>query len=223
MNMIDLRVSLDFLALLKANNDREWFQANKSLYDEAKEEFEQFIAVLIPVVRGIDPDVDVVSPKECLFRIFRDVRFSKDKSPYKSNFGAFIARGGRKSPYAGYYLHMEPGASFVGGGVYMPESHCLKAIRNGIFENIEEYKAVIEGEEFRKFFGGMFGEKLKTAPKGFPKHFPDIDLLKNKHYAVTHKVDDGFWFSDTLVEDVTEIFSVLYVLNRFLNNAISKV
>ncbi len=218
-----MRVSLDFLALLKANNDREWFQANKSLYDEAKEEFEQFIAVLIPVIRGIDPDVDVVSPKECLFRIFRDVRFSKNKSPYKNNFGAFIARGGRKSPYAGYYLHMEPGASFVGGGVYMPESHYLKAIRKEIFENIQEYKAVIEGGEFRKFFGGMFGEKLKTAPKGFPKDFPDIDMLKNKHYAVTHKVDDGFWFSDTLVEDVTEIFSVLYVLNRFLNNAISKV
>ena len=216
-----LHKAVDFLEKLKANNNREWFQANKRLYDDAKGEFEQLIAMLIPVVRGIDSGVDVVSPKECLFRIFRDVRFSKDKSPYKTNFGAFIAKGGRKSPYAGYYLHIEPGASFVGGGAYMPESQYLKAIRTEIFENAEEYKTIITSDDFRKYFGGMFGEKLKTAPKGFPKDFADIDLLKNKHYAVTHRVEDGFWFSDTLVEKVTEIFSVLYVLNRFLNNAIS--
>lgn len=217
---MDLHGTVGFLEKLKANNKREWFQANKSLYDDARGEFEQFIAVLIPVVREIDPDVDVVSPKECLFRIFRDVRFSKDKSPYKTNFGAFIAKGGRKSPYAGYYVHIEPGASFVGGGAYMPESQYLKAIRTEIFENVDEYKAIVEGAEFRKFFGGMFGEKLKTAPKGFPKEFSDIDLLKNKHYAVAHRVEDDFWFSDTLVEDVAEMFRVQYVLNRFLNNAI---
>lgn len=218
---MDLHGTVDFLEKLKENNNREWFQANKRLYDDARGEFEQFIAMLIPVVRGIDSGVDVVSPKECLFRIFRDVRFSKDKSPYKTNFGAFIAKGGRKSPYAGYYLHIEPGASFIGGGAYMPESQYLKAIRNGIFKNVDEYKAIIEGAEFRKFFGGMFGEKLKTAPKGFPKDFADIDLLKNKHYAVTHRVENGFWFSDSLVEDVKEMFSALYGLNRFLNNAIS--
>ena len=218
---MDLHGTVDFLGKLKANNNREWFQANKQLYDDARGEFEQFIAILIPVIRGIDPDVDVMSPKECLFRIFRDVRFSKDKSPYKTNFGAFIARGGRKSPHAGYYIHIEPGASFVGGGAYMPESQYLKAIRTEIFENPEEYKTIITSDYFRKYFGGMFGEKLKTAPKGFPKEFPDIDLLKNKHYAVTHRVEDGFWFSDTLVEDVAEMFGALYVLNRFLNNAIS--
>ena len=218
---MDLHGTVDFLEKLKENNNREWFQANKRLYDDAREEFEQFIAMLIPVVRGIDSSVDVVSPKECLFRIFRDVRFAKDKSPYKTNFGAFIAKGGRKSPYAGYYLHIEPGASFIGGGAYMPESQYLKAIRNGIFKNVDEYKAIIEGAEFRKFFGGMFGEKLKTAPKGFPKDFADIDLLKNKHYAVTYRVENGFWFSDSLVEDVKEMFSALYGLNRFLNNAIS--
>ena len=216
-----LHKAVDFLEKLKTNNNREWFQANKRLYDDAKGEFEQLIAMLIPVVRGIDSGVDVVNPKECLFRIFRDVRFSKDKSPYKANFGAFIAKGGRKSPYAGYYLHIEPGASFVGGGAYMPESQYLKAIRTEIFENAEEYKAIITSDDFRKYFGGMFGEKLKTAPKGFPKDFADIDLLKNKHYAVAHRVEDGFWLSDTLVEKVTEIFSVLYVLNKFLNNAIS--
>ena len=218
---MDVKNSFTFLEALRKNNNREWFQANKSFYDLARGEVEQLVATLIPIVRGIDPDVDVVSPKECLFRIFRDVRFSKDKSPYKTNFGAFIARGGRKSPYAGYYLHIEPGASFVGGGAYMPESHYLKAIRSEIFENTGEYKAIIESQEFRKFYGGMYGEKLKTAPKGFPKDFPDIDLLKNKHYAVTHRVEDDFWFSDSLVDDVTGMFSVLYGLNRFLNNAIS--
>ncbi len=220
---MDLHGIIDFLGKLKTNNNREWFQANKSLYEDARGEFEQCIAILIPVIRGIDPGVDVVSPKECLFRIFRDVRFSKDKSPYKTNFGAFIARGGRKSPYAGYYVHIEPGGSFVGGGAYMPESPYLKAIRNEIFENVEAYKAIIQAEPFRNYFGGMFGEKLKTAPKGFPKEFPDIDLLKNKHYAVTHRVEDEFWFSDNLIDELTEIFSALYVLNRFLNNAICTV
>ena len=220
---MDVQNSINFLDALRKNNNREWFQANKPFYDSARADVEQLVAVLIPVVREIDPEVDVVSPKECLFRIFRDVRFSKDKSPYKTNFGAFIARGGRKSPYAGYYLHIEPGASFVGGGAYMPESRYLKAIRYEIFENIDEYKAILESEGFGKYFGGMFGEKLKTAPKGFPKDFPDIDLLKNKHYAVTHRVTDDFWFSASLVDDVAEMFSVLYGLNRFLNNAIDKV
>jgi len=215
-----LQGTVDFLGRLKANNDREWFQTNKSFYDDARGAFEQCIAMLIPFVREIDPDVDVVSPKECLFRIFRDVRFSKDKFPYKNNFGAFIAKGGRKSPYAGYYLHIEPGASFVGGGAYMPESHYLKAIRSEILENAEEYKTIIESEDFRRYFGGLFGEKLKTAPKGFPKDFPDIDLLKNKHYAVTHSVDDNFWTSEGLTENLKAIFSTLFVFNRFLNNAI---
>lgn len=220
---MDVQNSINFLDALRKNNNREWFQANKPFYDSARADVEQLVAVLIPVVREIDPEVDVVSPKECLFRIFRDVRFSKDKSPYKTNFGAFIARGGRKSPYAGYYLHIEPGASFVGGGAYMPESRYLKAIRYEIFENIDEYKAILESEGFGKYYGRMFGEKLKTAPKGFPKDFPDIDLLKNKHYAVTHRVTDDFWFSASLVDDVAEMFSVLYGLNRFLNNAIDKV
>ena len=220
---MDVQNSINFLDALRKNNNREWFQANKPFYDSARADVEQLVAVLIPVVREIDPEVDVVSPKECLFRIFRDVRFSKDKSPYKTNFGAFIARGGRKSPYAGYYLHIEPGASFVGGGAYMPESRYLKAIRYEIFENIDEYKAILESEGFGKYYGRMFGEKLKTAPKGFPKDFPDIDLLKNKHYAVTHRVTDDFWFSASLVDDVAEMFSVLYGLNRFLNNTIDKV
>ncbi|NEX14461.1 MAG: TIGR02453 family protein [Prosthecochloris sp.] len=218
---MSLQVTVDFLGRLMANNDREWFQEHKLLYDDARGAFEQFIAMLIPLVREIDPDVDVMIPKECIFRIFRDVRFSRDKSPYKTNFGAFIAKGGRKSPYAGYYLHIEPEASFVGGGAYMPESHYLKAIRNGIFENAEEYRTIIQREDFRKYFGGLFGEKLKTAPKGFPKDFPDIDLLKNKHYAVTHRVDDDFWTSEGMTENLKTIFSALYVFNRFLNNAIS--
>ncbi len=223
MAMMDLRKALDFLKKLKAHNNREWFQRNKSLYDAARGGFEELIAILIPVVRKIDSEVDVVSPKECLFRIYRDVRFSKNKSPYKTNFGAHIAKGGRKTLYAGYYVHIEPGASFIGGGAYMPEPQSLKAIRNEIFENTDNYKKIVEGAAFRKFYGGMYGERLKIAPKGFPKDFPDIDLLKNKHYAVTHRVDDEFWFSGSLVDDVAEMFSALYGLNRFLNTAIGNV
>ena len=220
---MDLHIPINFLDELKSNNDKEWFQKHKALYDEARGEFEQFIGILIPVIRDIDPDVDAMHPKECMFRIFRDVRFSKDKSPYKTNFGAFIAKGGRKSPYAGYYIHVEPGQSFVGGGAYMPESQYLKAIRTEIYDNVDEYKTIICGTGFKKYFGGIFGEKLKTAPKGFPKDFPDIDLLKNKHYAVACKVDDDYWFSDNLIDDLAEVFKVLFVFNKFINNVISRV
>ncbi len=220
---MNLQKAVDFLEQLKANNNREWFQANKSRYEEARGEFEQLVAMLIPVARDKDPDVDVIAPKECVFRIFRDVRFSKDKSPYKTNFGALIAKGGRKSPYAGYYLHLEPGASFIGGGAYMPEAQYLRAIRNEIFENTEDYQAIVAHAEFRKLFGEPVGEKLKSAPRGFPKDFPAIDLLKYKHYAVTHAVDDEFWFSENLTGEIGNLFSVLYSLNRFLNNAIGKV
>ncbi len=220
---MDLQGTVSFLEALQSNNNREWFNANKARYDDARASFEAFIGVLIPVVRGIDPDVDVDDPGECLFRIYRDVRFSGDKSPYKNNFGAFLAKGGRKSPYAGYYLHIEPGASFVGGGAYMPQAPYLKAIRRSIYEHPREYKAILHSDDFSSCFGTIFGETLKTSPRDFPKDFPDIELLKHKHYAVTHPVDDQLWFSGEVIDRVREIFAVLYPFNRFLNAAIASV
>ena len=114
-------IILDFLSKLKENNNREWFQANKKFYEEAKSEVEAFVDDLIPRMAAFEPSLKYVTAKECMFRIFRDVRFSKDKVPYKTNMGAWITKGGRKSPGPGYYLHIQPGESMLAGGVYMPE------------------------------------------------------------------------------------------------------
>jgi len=219
---MDLRLPINFLIQLALNNNRTWFNANRDLYNSARKEFNQFIDILIPVIKDIDPEINVLSAQECTFRIFRDARFSRGGSPYKTNFGAHIAKGGRKSSYAGFYVHMEPNGSFVGGGIYMPQPKYLKAIRTEIYENTQEYKAIINSANFKRYFDEIYGEKLKTAPRDFPKDYKDIDLLKNKHYAVTHNVDDAFWTSERLIEDLTQIFKAQYVFNRFLNKAIKK-
>ena len=218
-----LKKSYQFLHQLRQNNNREWFQKNKPLYVEAKDEFELFINNLISEIQHIDSEVDVFDAKECMFRIFRDVRFSKNKEPYKLNFGAFIAKGGRKSPFAGYYIHFQPGDSFIGGGVYMPQPRFLLSIRTKIYEHPEEYKKIINDTEFKKYFNGLFGDTLKTAPRGFPKDFSDIELLKNKHYAVAHHVPDSFWESEHLLDAICDIAKAQYQFNSFLNKAIQEV
>ena len=139
--MINKNILL-FLNELKNNNNRDWFHANKPKYNEAKVEFENYINNLIPEIGKFDNEIKHLEAKECIFRIFRDVRFSKDKSPYKPNFGAYIVKGGKKSGNAGYYLHIEPENSFLGGGIYMPPSNILKAIRIEIYENIDEFKSI---------------------------------------------------------------------------------
>ena len=212
---------LKFLTDLKDNNNREWFQANDSIYRLALKEFESFINALIPAIREFDPLVGTVSAKDCLFRIYRDVRFSKDKSPYKTNFGAYIARGGRKSMMAGYYVHAEPGGSFLAGGLYMPPADILKKVREEIYYNAEEYKKILHHEEFIKYFPQMDDpQKLVKAPKGFPAEWPDIDLLKLKSYAVIHYVDDDRLINDSYLGYARDVFSNLRVLNNFFNKTL---
>ena len=217
---MNLQKSLNFLTELEQNNNRDWFTKNKEKYVEAKQEFEFFVELLIPKIKEIDKEIDVFHAKECLFRIYRDVRFSKDKRPYKTNFGAYIAKGGRKSQLAGYYFHLEPNASFIGGGIYMPQSKELKAIRTDIFENPAHFKEIINNKEFKKYFPEIYGEKLKTAPRGFPKDFEDIDLLRHKSYAGVHKLDNSIYKSDTIIDYFMKVFKIQYTFNQFLNETI---
>jgi len=219
---MDLKIIFEFLIDLQFNNNKNWFKENHDRYSQAKTQFEEFVTILIPKLKQLDDSIDVTSPNDCIFRIFRDVRFSKNKEPYKTNLGAFIAKGGRKRSFAGYYIHLEPDKSFIGGGIYMPESNILKAIRTEIFENIDEFKNIISREKFRKYFPEIYGEKLTLAPKGFPKNFEEIDLLKYKHYAVAYTVDNSFWFENELFENLMDIFYAQYPLNKFLNRAVSK-
>ncbi|MCT4604375.1 MAG: DUF2461 domain-containing protein [Marinifilum sp.] len=210
----------EFLTQLRENNNREWFQANKKKYDKAKKDFELFIELSIEQIKIIDPEVSGINAKDCLFRIFRDVRFSEDKRPYKTNFGAFIAKNGRKSRYGGYYIHIEPDECFLGGGCYMPASNVLKAIRTEIYHHPNEFKSIIESSEFKRHFPEMYGDKLKTAPRGFPKDFDHIDLLNYKHYAVGKSVSNEIVCSNKFVEEIDKTFKALYPLNKFLNEIV---
>jgi uncharacterized protein (TIGR02453 family) len=214
-------IILDFLSQLKENNDREWFHRNKSMYDAAKAEMEAFVDILIPRIAIFDPSVKYTNSKDCLFRIYRDVRFSKDKSPYKTNMGAWISKGGRKSPGPGYYLHIQPGESMLAGGVYMPEPDQLKKIRQEIYYNAEEFKAILGNKSAKKYFNGLsVWDKQKLPPRDFPKDFPDIDLLKYRHYTVAHMLDDKQLSEKDFSKLVVKVFGLMKPLNAFLERAL---
>jgi uncharacterized protein (TIGR02453 family) len=215
-----LEETLHFLIDLKFNNNRNWLAANDTRFRKAQKTFEELVENLIPELRRMDNGIEEMKAKDCIFRIYRDVRFSPNKEPYKTNFGAYISMGGRKSIYAGYYIHFEPDASFLGGGIYMPEPDVLLKIRTGIFNNAEEFKAIIQNKSFKKYFDGFFGDPLKMAPKGFSKDFPDIDLLKYKHYAVGHDVSNEFWTEDNLIERIMGVFQAQQPFNQYLNNCL---
>lgn len=219
---MDATLVLDFLTQLKLNNNREWFQANKKWYDDSKKEVENFVSGIISTISAIDPSLQTPPMKDCMFRIFRDVRFGADKSPYKTNFGAFIAHGGRKSSYPGYYFHFEPGESMLAGGVYQPQPDTLKLLRNEVYFHSSELKSILEKPSFIKHFNqlGDF-DKMKKAPKDFPADFPDIDLLKYRSYIVSQQIPDKIVVSDNYQKEVLEMVRELQPFMAFLNRAIS--
>lgn len=211
---------LDFLNQLKKNNNRDWFNDNKKTYLEAKAEFDAMVNRLIPEIRKFDPAIGTLTAKECVFRIYRDVRFSKDKSPYKTNMGGFITRGGRKAGFAGYYLHIDPEESFIAGGNHMPSTENLKKIRQEILYNVDDFKKIINNSSFKKVYGELDGEKLSRPPKDFPADFADIDLLKFKSFTVMHSIKAEQILDSDFESYVTKTFKTLYPLNDFLNQAI---
>jgi len=215
-------IILEFLKELKENNNREWFQANKKRYDAAKAEMEAFVDSLIPGIAEFDPAVKYITAKECMFRIFRDVRFAKDKSPYKTNMGAWISGGGRKSSGPGYYIHVQPGESMLAGGVYMPEPDQLKKIRQEIFYNAPEFKGILDKKDAKKYFNGLSEwDKQKLPPRDFPKDFPDIDLLKYRHYTVAHMLTDEQVNEKDFSKLVLKVLRLMRPLNEFLERALN--
>jgi uncharacterized protein (TIGR02453 family) len=218
---MDANLILEFLSLLRDNNNREWFQGNKDLYDRARKEFENFINELIPEIYEFDKSIGMVTARDCLFRLFRDIRFSNDKTPYKTNFGAFIARGGRKGIYPGYYIHLETAQSMLAGGIYMPPPEVTKAVRQEIYYNSSEFRKILEKDEFRKFFGKLDDfDKIKKPPKDFPPDFPDIDLLKYRSYTIVHNADDKQVRGQSYLAYAVKVFKAMYPLNAFLSRAI---
>lgn len=213
---------LRFLSELKENNNKEWFDDNRKWYEESRKKILFLSELINQEIAKFDPEVGILNPKDCVFRIFRDVRFSNDKTPYKTNMGSFIAKGGRKSIHAGYYIHIEPGQSFVGGGSYCPPADALKAFRTEIFDHPEELKSIIFSESFQKIYPDMYDDRLKTAPKGFPKDFPEMELLKYKSFAFTSKFEDSVVTGDQYVNQIVSALKELYPVNRFLNIALEK-
>ncbi len=219
---MDTALVLEFLTELKVNNNREWFLENKKWYDASKKEVESFVSEMIVAISAIDPLLQTPSMKDCMFRIFRDVRFGADKSPYKTNFGAFIARGGRKSSFPGYYFHFEPGESMLAGGVYMPPPDVLKLLRNEVYYHSDEFKGILANPSFQKHFDqlGDF-DKLKKPPKDFPADFPDVDLLKYRSYIVSRVFADTAVTSGDYHKQLIEMVKELQPFMAFLNRAIS--
>jgi uncharacterized protein (TIGR02453 family) len=221
-----LEKSINFLSQLRDNNYKEWFHENKPFYDEAKKEFESFVNLLIKEIKSIDNEIGFPEPKDCIFRIFRDIRFSHDKTPYKTNFGAYIAKGGnRKSEYGGYYFHLEPGNSLFAGGIWMPQPDILKSIRNEIYNNANEFLAIVESKEFKKHFIGIDSDSvLKTAPKDFPKDWPYIAYLKFKSYTVSKSIPDELLLSPKILfSEANKVFGAMAPLNQFFNAVISDI
>ena len=217
-----MKVLFEFLSDIRDNNNREWFLENRKRYEESKEQMLFFTELMIQEIRKFDSEIPMMSPKDCLFRIFRDVRFSKDKLPYKTHMGSFIAAGGRKSMRAGYYIHIEPGNSFLGGGIWCPQPDPLRAIRSEILDNAEDFKKIIEDKEFSKYYKMIEGDKLKMAPKGFDKNFEDIELLKYKSYAFGSQIGDSRILNENFAEYSVSAFEELYKANRFLNSSLDK-
>lgn len=215
--------TVNFLKELIQNNNREWFQANKTEYDKARENVIDFTGKLIKQLHKINPNVDeALEPKKCVMRIYRDIRFSKNKMPYKNNFGISIPMSGTKLGGVEYYFHLTPGASFIAGGYWMPEADHLKAIRQEIDYNGHDLKAIIDDPEFVRLFGDFRQqEQLKTTPKGYGADNENIELLKLKSFIVSHTIKDKDLFKPDAVDYVAQVCEKLNPLTVFLKNAIA--
>ncbi len=217
--------TLKFLKDLKKNNNKPWFDAHRSSYESAKADFATFIQGVIDRHGKKDNTIKELKAKECMFRINRDVRFSKDKSPYKNNIGASINRGGRKSVFAGYYFHCQPGDSFLGGGLWIPMPPDLKKVRQEIDYCFDEFKKITGSKKFKSVYGDLSKEdgiSLVKVPPGFEKDSPAADYLKLKSFIALKKLDDKDLTSKNLAAITAEAFETLQPLIYFLNRALEE-
>ena len=210
--------TLQFLKTLLKNNNRNWFTENKNLYIEAQKDVLLFVENLIEEMSKFEEEILKIDAKKSLFRIYRDVRFSKDKSPYKTNFGAGLGMG-KGTRITGYYLHIEPGKSFLAGGVYQPEPSVLKEIRKEISMSGNEFLKILEQKDFRNHFRGLSVEnKLQRVPAGFEKDDPMSEYLKLKNFIVVHPISDASLLKENAAKDFAKIFESIKPLNDFLES-----
>jgi uncharacterized protein (TIGR02453 family) len=217
--------TLNFLKKLKANNKKEWMDANRDAYLDAKADFEAFTGALLLAVAKNDPSIAHLQAKDCTFRINRDVRFSKNKDPYKTNMACYITRGGKKGAFAGYYCHVEPGKAFMAGGIWMPEAPVLKKLCQEIDYNFNDFKKIVNSKKFNATFGDLDrseGVALSRPPKGYDVENPAIEYLKMKSFIATVPLDDNMLTDKGLVKHLAALFTTLKPFIDFLNMGVEE-
>ena len=214
--------TLKFLKNLKKNNNKPWFDVHRKQYEAAKSDFHSLVEQLIAAIAGFDTPIGNLSVKECIFRINRDVRFSKDKRPYKNNMACYFNKSGKKGKGAGYYLHIEPGKSFAAGGIWMPESADLSKIRQEIDYSFDEWKKIIGNSYFKKLFndGVKSEDTLVRPPKGYDENNRAIDYLKMKSFIISKPFTDADVQDKTFIKDVAKTFRAMKPLIDFINTAL---
>ncbi|MDE3185494.1 MAG: DUF2461 domain-containing protein [Bacteroidota bacterium] len=215
--------TISFLKSLKKNNNKPWFDNNREKYLGAKNNFEEFVEELLQKMVLIDEDIKGLSAKNCCFRINRDIRFSKNKTPYKINLSAYFSKGGKKSIYAGYYFHLQPGGnSFVGGGLWHPEAAELKKLRQELDYCFPEFKKILNAPSFKKNYGELQKDEsqmLVNVPKGYDKENPATDFLKMKSFVATKNIPDADLLSPKLGNEIIQSFKALLPLVKFINRS----
>ncbi|KAF2326045.1 DUF2461 domain-containing protein [Flavobacterium nitrogenifigens] len=215
--------SLQFLDDLKKNNNREWFQDNKKRYEVFKKDYHQLVSDFLDAMKPLDPSLELLEVKNCTFRINRDIRFSKDKSPYKAHLGIWMSGGTKGLNRSGYYVHIEKGASFIAGGFYSPESEDLKKVRKEIAFFYDDLQEILNDKNFKKEFGSLdFNENnsLKSMPRGYEKDHPAIEFLKLKSFTATQKYDISEVTQKDFVKKISQKLIALKPLNEFINRAL---
>lgn len=219
----NVNMILEFLRELRKNNNRVYFYENKGSYLAAKGAFEELVGGLIDEVVAFDDGMKYLSPQDCIFRIYRDVRFSPNKQPYKTHFGAYIApKGGRKSVLGGYYIHLEPDNCLLGGGIYCTDSPMLKKLRQGIFDNYGDLMSIVNAPDFKKNLKIVSSESLKKVPAGFPKDFEGVEWLKYKNYQLWHPMSDDEMANPQARERLLDVFKAMKPFNDFFNSILTE-
>ncbi len=213
--------TIQFLKSLKKNNNREWFEKNRKQYELAKTDYLNFVTIVLNEIQEFDQSLAELEPKKCVFRLNRDVRFSKNKEPYKTNFGASFSKGAKLIQTAGYYFHLEPGENFVGGGLWMPMAPDLNKVRQEIDYCFKEFASILKKPAFKSTYGDLDQSmKLVRPPKGFEIDNPAIEYLKLKSFVVTRPIKDTDLLDKQLIKNVVKDFKTIAPLVHFLNRAI---
>ena len=215
--------TLLFLKNLKKNNHKAWFDENRPKYQEARNDFQNFIQQVLAEMRTIDPDLKELEAKATMFRVNRDIRFSKNKTPYKVNIAASLKKDGKKSIHAGYYFHLQPDdKSFVGGGLWMPASNELKMVRQEIDYSLPEFKKILNSPAFKKTYKTLEreeGQVLVNIPRGYEKDNPAGEFLKLKSFFVTKPISDKELIEKNLLQETIRNFKAIMPLIKFINRS----